>query len=84
MAKERDGEPGLEIVVSDEPRVVLYAERLRDGRVALGTRREGERGWEAGELHLLEPYDWFEQRLPEPWRSRTRITPPARRGPAPD
>ena len=30
------------------------------------------------ELHLLEPYDWFEQRLPEPWRSRTRITPPAR------
>jgi len=55
VATEREQEPGLEIVVSEDPRVVLYAERLRDGRVALGTRRQGERGWEAGELHLLEP-----------------------------
>ena len=35
--------------------MVLFAERLRDGRIALGTRvrrRDGE--WEPGELHLLE------------------------------
>lgn len=30
------------------------------------------------ELHLLEPYDWWEKRLPEPFRSRTRITAPPR------
>ncbi|MBA2279706.1 MAG: amidohydrolase [Actinomycetota bacterium] len=28
------------------------------------------------ELHLLEPYDGWAERLPEPWRSRTRITAP--------
>lgn len=36
--------------------MVLFAERLRDGRIALGTRglqRDGH--WEGGELHLLEP-----------------------------
>ncbi|MBW3630029.1 MAG: hypothetical protein KY464_12120 [Gemmatimonadetes bacterium] len=55
MASTGDEEPGLEIIVSDEPRVVLYAERLRDGRVALGTRRRREGGWEPGELYLLEP-----------------------------
>lgn len=30
------------------------------------------------ELHLLEPYDGWADRLPEPWRSRTRITAPPR------
>jgi hypothetical protein len=55
MGRERDEEPGLEIVLSERPRVVLYAERLRDGRVALGTRRQTDRGWENGEMHLLEP-----------------------------
>jgi uncharacterized protein len=30
------------------------------------------------ELHLLEPYDGWADRLPEPWRSRTHITPPPR------
>lgn len=46
----------FETLISEEPRTVLFAERLRDGRIALGTRtlaRNGE--WETGELHLLEP-----------------------------
>jgi predicted TIM-barrel fold metal-dependent hydrolase len=30
------------------------------------------------ELHLLEPYEGWSDRLPEPWRSRTTITGPAR------
>jgi hypothetical protein len=35
---------------------VLFAERLRDGRIALGTRVQQRDGsWEPGELHLLEP-----------------------------
>ena len=55
MAKRGEEEPGLEIVISEDPRVVLYAERLRDGRVALGTRRQQGDEWEPGELHLLEP-----------------------------
>ena len=55
MARRKEREPGLEISLSEEPRVVLYAERLRDGRVALGTRRQRGEEWEAGEMHLLEP-----------------------------
>jgi hypothetical protein len=54
VTSERERPPGLEIVLSEEPRVVLYAERLRDGRVALGTRRRERDEWIAGELHLLE------------------------------
>lgn len=46
----------LEIPLSDHPPTVLYAEPLRDGRVALGTRTRGADGrWHAGELHVLEP-----------------------------
>jgi hypothetical protein len=55
VEREREEDAGLEIVLSEDPRVVLYAERLRDGRVALGTRRRQGAGWEPGELHLLEP-----------------------------
>src|SRR5687767_1126292 len=34
---------------------MLTAERLRDGRVALGTRMQASDGsWRAGELHLLD------------------------------
>ena len=54
MSDRADREPGLEIVVGEEPRVVLYFERLRDGRVAVGTRREKGGDWEAGELYLLK------------------------------
>lgn len=53
---ERGSEAGLVIPLGGEPRSVLFAERLRDGRVALGTRVQRRDGsWEAGELHLLEP-----------------------------
>lgn len=58
-ARKREGP--LEILIGDEPRTVLFAERLRDGRVALGTRtleRDGE--WKPGELHLLEPTAYLE------------------------
>lgn len=51
---ERD--VGFEVVLQDTPRIVLFAERLRDGRVVLGTReqrRDGE--WTPGELQILEP-----------------------------
>lgn len=49
-------EPGFEAVVGEDPATVLYAERLRDGRVALGTRRRRRDGeWEPGEMNLLEP-----------------------------
>lgn len=49
-------EPPLQVVISEEPRTVLMAERLRDGRVAIGTRTQGPAGeWLAGDLHLLDP-----------------------------
>ncbi len=50
------GDGGLEIVLGGEPPTVLFAERLRDGRIAMGTRVKGRGGeWEPGELHLLDP-----------------------------
>jgi hypothetical protein len=51
-------EPRLEIPLSGDADVVLSAERLRDGRVALSTRRRSPEGeWIAGELCLLDPKD---------------------------
>lgn len=50
--------PGLsfETLVQDDPPTVLHAERLRDGRIVVGTRHQRrDGGWEAGELHLLDP-----------------------------
>lgn len=44
------------VVISEDPRTVLVAERLRDGRVAMGTQVQKPDGeWKAGELHLLDP-----------------------------
>ncbi len=49
-------EPVFTIPLGDDPGAVLFAERLRDGRIALGTRFAREDGqWEHGELHLLSP-----------------------------
>jgi hypothetical protein len=49
-------DPGFHAQISDDPPVVLVAERLRDGRLALGTRKRRPDGeWEAGELHLIDP-----------------------------
>lgn len=48
-------EPGLEVPLSGDSMAVLYAKRLRDGRIALGTRSRGADGeWTPGELHLLD------------------------------
>jgi hypothetical protein len=48
--------PGFELVVGTEPTTVLYFERLRDGRVAVGTRRAAAGGkWDPGEMYLLDP-----------------------------
>ncbi|MQA91193.1 MAG: hypothetical protein GEU90_13330 [Gemmatimonas sp.] len=49
-------EPGFQVRISDNPATELVAERLRDGRVALGTRVQQPDGdWSAGELLLLDP-----------------------------
>lgn len=46
----------FEALISDDPPTMLIAERLRDGRMALGTRVQDTEGrWQAGELHLLDP-----------------------------
>jgi hypothetical protein len=58
-ARKREGT--FEAVLSEEPRTILFAEKLRDGRIALGTRtlnRDGE--WQPGELHLLEPATYLD------------------------
>lgn len=48
--------PGFQTRIADEPPTELYAERLRDGRIALGTRvQEADGGWTPGEMQLLEP-----------------------------
>lgn len=49
-------EPPLHLLISSDPPTELVAERLRDGRVAMGTRTRGKDGtWHPGELHLLDP-----------------------------
>jgi len=54
MGREASDAP-LEVQIQDDPPTVLHAEWLRDGRVALGTRRQRRDGsWEAGELQILE------------------------------
>lgn len=46
----------FQALISDEPPTLLIAERLRDGRMALGTRVRGPDGdWVPGELHFLDP-----------------------------
>lgn len=54
-------DPGYEALVGEDPPTVLYAERLRDGRIALGVRvRQRDGSWEPGELHLLEPHAYLD------------------------
>ncbi|HET8657226.1 MAG TPA: hypothetical protein VFL93_16990 [Longimicrobiaceae bacterium] len=56
-----DREPGFEARLGDAPATVLFAERLRDGRIALGSRVERRDGtWESGDLQLLEPRAWLD------------------------
>lgn len=44
----------FQTALSEDPPVLLVAERLRDGRMALGTRVRGPDGeWSPGELHLI-------------------------------
>lgn len=75
---ERTREPMLEIAVSEEPRTVLYAERLRDGRIALGTRTWRDGAWKPGELHLLEPAaylnlaSWLAPAVEDAWMDTVR------------
>ena len=77
-----DGEtrrPGLEIPLADHPPTILYAERLRDGRIALGTRlRDANGRWRNGELHLLSPSailalaGWLAPAVEDAWRDTLR------------
>jgi len=56
VVDERKKGPGFETTVAEDPQTSLFAERLRDGRLAIGTRIRLPSGeWEAGELHILEP-----------------------------
>lgn len=51
----------FETVLGEDPRTVLFAERLRDGRIALGTRTLSRDGsWAAGELQVLEPHSYLD------------------------
>jgi hypothetical protein len=70
---------GFEILLQDDPRTVLYAERLRDGRIALGTRvQQGDGSWNAGELLLLDPRAylglaaWLSSAVEEAWTDTVR------------
>lgn len=46
----------FEARIADDPPTVLFAEQLRDGRLAIGTRVQNQAGdWKAGELHFLDP-----------------------------
>ena len=46
----------FEALISGDPSTLLVVERLKDGRMALGTRVQSPDGsWKAGELHLLDP-----------------------------
>lgn len=61
MSETAGRDPAFETVVGEDPTTVLFAERLRDGRVALGTRQQQRDGsWEPGELHLLAPRAWLD------------------------
>lgn len=70
--------PGLEIVLSETPRTVLFAERLRDGRVALGTRSNEGGQLRVGELHLLDSAAltalaaWLAPAVEESWLATVR------------
>jgi len=69
----------LELPLADEPGAVLFADRLRDGRLAIGTRRRDEAGeWTAGEMHLLQPAaglalaGWLSAMVDEEWLGTIR------------
>jgi hypothetical protein len=49
-----EGGAGFSAPLTEEGDVVLFAERLRDGRLALGTRRWDGAEWKPSELHLIE------------------------------
>jgi hypothetical protein len=70
---------GLELLVHDTPPTILYTERLKDGRIALGTRVQSTAGaWHAGELHVLEPAaylalaGWLAEPVAEAWLAPVR------------
>jgi hypothetical protein len=45
---------GFSAPLDDQGQAELYAERLRDGRIVLGSRRRNGDDWEPKELHLLD------------------------------
>ncbi|HET7273715.1 MAG TPA: hypothetical protein VFI91_00955 [Longimicrobiaceae bacterium] len=70
--------PGLEIFLSAAPPTILFAERLRDGRIALGTRTTVDGQIRVGELHLLdstastELAAWLAPTVEEAWIETVR------------
>ena len=69
----------FEARISDNPPTILVAERLRDGRLAFGTRVQTPGGeWKAGELHLLDPTimldlaAWLDRKVEGDWLETVR------------
>jgi len=76
---ERAGGDGFRSWISDDPPTLLVAERLRDGRIAMGTRLQRPDGiWEAGEMLFLESSafldlaSWLAPAVEERWMETVR------------
>lgn len=69
-------EPEFQVLLDPELETILFAERLRDGRIALGTR--SERGGAPGEIHLLPApvylalAAWLADAVEEAWLGTVR------------
>jgi hypothetical protein len=75
MSDERSG---VSIPLDADGELVLFGERLRDGRIALGTKRRRDGEWLPGELHLLERgaylalAGWLAPAVEESWLETVR------------
>lgn len=65
--------PGFTAPLDEHGQHELYAERLRDGRLALGSRRRAGDAWAPAELHVLERpvalalAGWLAEMVEEAW-----------------
>jgi hypothetical protein len=75
MPERPSREPLFRLALANDPGVEFFAERLRDGRLALGTRASTGQSSRAGELHLLGPGEasalagWLAPLVEETWRA---------------
>lgn len=69
----------FQTLISEDPPTLLVGERLRDGRIALGTRVRGDDGeWEPGDFQFLPPAAqldlaaWLTAAVEEGWSETIR------------